>query len=988
MFRPTEDPVELAEELREHGERWRAEHSDLTVVLLIHTCIRKIIDGLRFRFGSSRAWLPLKRRGDQLARTKSLFIAAEAMGHLPEHKRSAEVQKIRDELAVVIEEGSSLHKVRALRSMAFIASDECVPLIEKGLRDSSPWVQATALHILLRFNLRKKGPRGILINFLFNNFRESLRKSSVFSLSQIVRNFFLNKGLLVALSKEPGGRALAVLSAFLWAGSIVGAVLFAILYVVSKLLYGSAILVGGISAIILFGPIIVRGVGGPNISLRRGLSLWIVVDYALAAVIAVMLASRPPTMLSVCLGLLKTLTAVTVLHTASVPVNEISRAQAENVRGLMRSLLAAVALVITYQGWHDATLPLVVSLFAAVQFAWVAPWFIAFFRSNIAFFRSNIELIRKWAAVAGNILNSLVEAANKWINILASKLVSWVKSHAWKLARWAGVLGFVAAFLYYASSFLPESTVKGVEVQYNHLQVLLSPYFYLLGGIVVTVFNCGFYLFLLRLVWDEVALLNRARSRTLMRRRSHFKDPADFLAYVIQVVKNATNSVNLRTRAVLALTQIPLANPASVGQLMEVAEEDLPPKVRDALYQIIDAAEKRMQRGQMSSLNFDMEIISRQVEPILSPGSILRRRIIAWLCLLLLLTFLLGASRFSDLAVQPLTARVALAELAIGAALLLYYISTWGKISDARKWALMIGCGMLAVSWFYPLQEWLLGTTRPPLFLTFGVPTFDGGTARSLFVPILLFSIAAQISHTVYLLEMDVLLPEVKAAQAPIALLRRLNRLDAQPRIFRWVLLAALAAVAFQSMPLQEFIDLRDEGMPYFARNDETGGAELRDIPLDGRVIRVALLPVSDQNGLEPPLSETFPTAKGAYAQKDFDWSMGDEVWISSEGAEIFTWQIHSMNCLDFKAGDGQVSFLFLPRNCFSTEKFRLVAIVYNRRRARSIAEKATPENLKKEFEHARGSEDRLLADTLSPFARAVWGPFFESNAEMFFDER
>ena len=44
----------------------------------------------------------------------------------------------------------------------------------------------------------------------------------------------------------------------------------------------------------------------------------------------------------------------------------------------------------------------------------------------------------------------------------------------------------------------------------------------------------------------------------------------------------------------MSLSSFPLANPDIITQLMNLADEDLPPEVKDAIFQIIDAVEKRI----------------------------------------------------------------------------------------------------------------------------------------------------------------------------------------------------------------------------------------------------------------------------------------------------------------------------------------------------------------------------------------------------------
>src|ERR1044072_5525552 len=77
--------------------------------------------------------------------------------------------------------------------------------------------------------------------------------------------------------------------------------------------------------------------------------------------------------------------------------------------------------------------------------------------------------------------------------------------------------------------------------------------------------------------------------------------------------------------------------------------------------------------------------------------------------------------------------------------------------------------------------------------------------------------------------------------------------------VFLQVILIALVVSIFQSEPLQELINLRTESMPVFAT--EVGGPyrRLDNIPMDGRLIRVAMVG-SPNPKFTPLLEHTFPS--------------------------------------------------------------------------------------------------------------------------------
>src|SRR6266478_263880 len=136
--------VESAAQIGTKAKSWLTKYFDLPTIALILNPLRKLTAVLAPDSHVTGDWKDLKREGERLSRSRVLFVAAEATGQLAETTVTKERVAMRDNLGVLIREGTSLHKVRALRALRFLASEECIPHIEQGLRDSSAWVQATS----------------------------------------------------------------------------------------------------------------------------------------------------------------------------------------------------------------------------------------------------------------------------------------------------------------------------------------------------------------------------------------------------------------------------------------------------------------------------------------------------------------------------------------------------------------------------------------------------------------------------------------------------------------------------------------------------------------------------------------------------------------------------------------------------------------------------------------------------------------------------
>lgn len=955
---------------------WRAQHSDLPVVLYVLALLKSILsEGEEAE--KAEVLQSLKRRGSQLARRRALFIAAEATGHLATPQKGTESQAIIEDLGVIIKEGNSLHKVRALRGMRFIASEECIPFLEQALEDSSPWVQATALHTLLRLNLRHKKPRRVFQTFLLSTFRQGLTQKSLFSKSDYIRNFYLNKGLFVGLIKESGGIPLAAMSLFLWFTTI-------ILKTAIPLLLVAVAIAACLPAIVFAGadmPFWIRRAGTEHHRPLKRHFFFALLDYGFV-LLFVWICQRidAPYIIGI-------LSVWGVMHMLTGIANKSSSRFSEELRTLNRFLLGGVTAFLAARLGESYTTVLMIAGLAVLQLPWALPGIVRVViaeREKLKTFGRNILIfIRELARVIGPKLLHLLSAVVLGVRntkrstrvvvclfiLFAAALVLWLK------------LGFQ----------LQEPTLLRIRFQFDSLIILLRPFLDLTLGVILMLLYFSTFSIGVHLVWDELLIIERIRFQTLARRPSHFNSMSEFVAYVIRAVKNPDSPLAIRIRAVLALGQVPLANPNNINQLLDLAEdENLPPKVRDAIFQVVDAAEKRLQRGQNSALSVDMDAVNRQIEPLWSPGLLLRTNIRYGLLALLLFSTAVGFLLWLTPHLE-VTGKVALVEMIVGAVFLLYYMVTLGEVSDVRKSLFIISCGLLSVSLTYPLQpilsEWF------HLIPDLGFGLVDQATFWALAVPTMLFIVAAQVGHTTYLLDADVPIestpiPEESVNRAPdrsgivYELYTRIHRLRFQPNIVSRVLLVGILVAAIQCGAFQELIDLRKERMPAFVSDSGGTSVRLENIPMDGRLVRVALVSAPNAD-ITPLMSDTFPTVvdylSGKFVPREidaiyyYDSVCYGEVWISVEAGRLQAWNTLPQGCLGTPIVIEDRATFDVAALCGFHHPVRLVAMVYSSARSFEVKKRADPTNVRLEYLAASASNRTLLADTVTPFVRPVW---------------
>ena len=205
----------LLQEIRAEHAGSRAELFDLPVAALGLDRIRQVLEQIREGSEQAAPWVALKRRGEALTRSRTLFIVAEAAGQVPVEKLGELRAQLQRSLGAVVRDGNSLLKVRALRALRFLASPEILPSLEIALYQSSSWVKATALRTLFHLGLREQGARSVLRRIIGRSFRSGLGIPFRLVQEEPQRNtiFQLMRGLLAGLLKERGGSLLALQAA-------------------------------------------------------------------------------------------------------------------------------------------------------------------------------------------------------------------------------------------------------------------------------------------------------------------------------------------------------------------------------------------------------------------------------------------------------------------------------------------------------------------------------------------------------------------------------------------------------------------------------------------------------------------------------------------------------------------------------------------------------------------------------------------------------
>jgi hypothetical protein len=392
-----------------------------------------------------------------------------------------------------------------------------------------------------------------------------------------------------------------------------------------------------------------------------------------------------------------------------------------------------------------------------------------------------------------------------------------------------------------------------------------------------------------------------------------------------------------------------------------------------------------------------MALINRQLEDIWNPGEVLLPRIRTVLGAVLLFSALYGAALLYSSGTGRQTDAASLACLALGCGLVLYYLRAARRGGAWAKRSLMYGLVLLASVFTRPLQVPLYEADWPSQFANGAVGLVDLSALSALIVPAVVAGAVARVGHTVYLLGGGAeVAPNLEGR--PNLFTRRLKRLQRQEFIVRPLLLLALCAALAQSGPAQEYLDGRREKLPVFASNGADSEVELRGVPVDGRVVRVAMVAAEDEaeaqsaeakpaeapagGGDAPSPDQT--VAAVVRALKDGGLipleakNVWGDVWLYTEGGKIQGWWTSPIRCLYPTRAAGDVVTFDLRARCSygPRARVRLVAVVYDRRHSEFVLRMPIPEVEEDVImETVYPSDSWLLVDTASPFVRAVWSP-------------
>ncbi len=1038
----TQTVSDLISEIEDHHERWRAEHSDLTVTLLFLSRIVAVLSRLDEESKAKNVWDDLTSRGESLASTRDLFVAAEAIGHLSPEERQLEEAQIRRELGVVISEGAELHKVQALHALKFIASNECIPLLEKGLEDESPWVQSTALRTFLRLDLTEKTQRRPITDFLLRKFRESLVWESDDLVSNTFTKYFsLNKGLFIALIKERGGRRLLFLSVPLWLTATVVTIIIATAKVTGGLL-GLALAIPASLAVIgillafaaialvlvaVFGlfvaPLWARDfVEKPKVP-RLRLVGFALLDYLLLAVTILLgLASEI---------LRPAITAIVFLLVLAISraIHEWDPGKAERFRSLMGFVFAGWLGWLAIRSSQNVAVILTIAL-VAVQggrvLQWLGPILIALMAwtkkviSKIpAAVAWCIQKLRKGSYELRRTVHSSLTEQEPTLpdtpvppttTIAAAVVRRYVRPRPKHLIITASIIVLLFGVVYFAPSFARSLAPKLIALGpwLRNAPLTHRYYLYAAAGLILLCCYCGAALLCLRYLWDEVKILEAIRLHIFSKGDVHQDDPKDFVASMFRSIRDENLTTGLRIQAVSTLTRVyPRVDDEYLHTLWNLSREDLPRGVRDAIQKAVADGYKRQAQSRKRSREIDSKKLDEAMQKWLASRrrSILRPKIEIALYALLLLSILATTFQtFSFISSDRAIDAVTLIQLATGSALLYRFIHTGGRQSKSRKWLFMIALILLTVGITHPLQNFLMDPTWPDLSLNFGLARIDSPTLSALVIPTILACVIAQLGHTLYFLESQSPM-EVPPSKKTNFLERRRNRLRSKPKVLHKLFWLALTATVVQSEPMQEWLDLRGESMPVFVMNWNDKEIELRNLPSDGRVVRVVMVNVEPEPKLPFDYDRTIPTFYDAavsringnaetylpavertfvYTSAASDRNLkenngyrtnryGGDIWLSARNGKIEIWQPPDF-CISLpRLIEGTV---VVKLECFDDYN-RLAAIVYNKKRSDFVRRSAENSNALQAGKKDLPWSERQLVHTLSPFVRTVWTPVF-----------
>lgn len=871
----------LLDDIKSSHANWRSQLLDLPLVVKGLSRARGVLEQIAKGSSQAAPWNELVRRGEALSRDRNLFIAAQALGQFPKDRFGDFKGLLQRNLRVLVEDGNSLLKVRALRALRFVASPEILPTLEVAFYQKSSWVKATALRILFRLNLRDHRAREVVKEVIWRSFVRVVK--SPFLLLEDSREgtiFDLFRGLMYGLRRERGGLLLAIQALTAWITASVWVVLMiAIGFALFLGLFGSvfsvvllALVLLALVLLVLLGPALLRIPWKLNSMLSDRVVVQALLDYAVIGALFNQMPFREAALVFIC----------------SVSLSLLSKLDSVERIELVRNVARSGMLM-----FLSTSLPLT--------------------KISMTF--------------------ALVAVLDLWFTIRRA-----AREHLLNVDLAKGTLIFVGGSV---SLWLGKEIVRAVH----------------LGRITKVVFSVGFMSLLL--VFFGLGLLEfslygirgiRAAIRSRQLRIS--RNLGEHFLYVLRVARDPSIPTRAQVNSMMTLLNVPLTEPVVIERLLDLAAEDLPAPLKDMVFQVADAIEKRIHRGQPGiSLESSAPVgkglsavsVSSLFRPILS---------ITLACAILVCATAGYISMRPHAPFSPEQVGGPTGQLSIGLLLLAAVLLTMGRRSSWRLYSLLGGLGLVANSFSFSFQSDLLST-----FL--GMP--------EILLPMLggLIGSASVVAYCFYVLDTE------------------------SPADFKGFPVLAMGAVIIvallTSLFLEDLNSLKRQPLPRFEAASSSR-MRLAGLPTDGRVVRVALMGVDSETEL-PRLDDSFPETRvktsGFLGEAERparpdelvipSGVFAGEVWIQGRSDLPLIWTVMPYSCLEVSsAGRSEVTFS-LSRRC-PLRLRRLLALTYDRRRSPAIKRRVNPGSLETRIKEG-GS---LWGDTFSGFVRPVWSPVWK----------
>jgi hypothetical protein len=991
-------PSDEADEVVAGLQEWRAKYLDVPLIVLLLDKIADLWWAEPAESDAEALWQNLENRGQRLSRNRTLFVAAEALGQIRDESTVAQQTQLIENLGFLISNGNSLHRVRALRAMRFLASPDCTPHIEAALRDESAWVQSTAISTLFDIKPTISSASMMVMRLLGRTFLRSLAFRS--------DAFRVFKGLFAGLWSHSRSRILVLLVVCAWLGTV-GLWALAAYVVIRLISFGPKLqsLIETISyttsLLILAGGACLARVAS---AARQKPFAWLSFAFAFAldAILAGLIWSQSTYVTWMLVFLYAFLGgAIFVLLIKDVGARRVSLL-------LLRLIMSVIACSVA---WNSGGAPRLILGALTVLFG--SQVLTSAYRVRTDLYRSRIL---RW------VLGAVACCAGIWLIVMRF----W--SPISLLAQRAGSV-------FSAASTWPAATAaKSVFDNLSQYSNILNTQFKERGGhidvsdVVLPIGVLAISCFGI-LAADRLILSIRIRFSS---KRYRIQGLRDYIMYVASVAQDHGLPVGVRKAVVATLVRLPLADPMLNDFLLRLADSDLPLSVQDAFYQAVDASEKRLERGQVRSVVPDTGELQELSMAILKAGPVFRPLIRAFLVIAAIagITVIVGLESWQQL--EPYRVGVMRAYSIVSASLLALGASTMGIVSRVRMWLIILGCCILGAAWSTP--SW-----SPAVFSSFNVVL--GLSIAVGLIGYFLYHLeadAAVASQPLWARSLVLLLLALFCTSLPApavaeiaSLMRdkvpkfettarfsvRLSQLPVDQRFVRVVLVRTSKSpekergIASHSLNVRQAQAVPQAGDPAPKEEKTERILPRKKRAKDSSVIVWSLSPdaysihswgrwVTPWSDIErqlPAIEATFPkvlrvgvTNSGDSAKLQLEYPIDDvagEVWLFGDGHEVHSWSDLPQACLKSRLESGGGAVFEISDKCTANrEMYRLAAILYSRSSTAAIREVVGNRSVDLLMERAIPGQ-RLRAETLTPFSRVVWSPVLpkeDSRSEFF----